>query len=153
MELKVGDEAPDWVGRDEEGKEISLAQFKGKKLVLYFYPKDNTPTCTVQACNLRDERQVLKDNGYEVVGVSADGERKHQNFINKFELNFPLVADTEKELIKAYGVWGWKKFMGREYEGIIRTTFVIDEQGMIEKIINKVKAKQHSEQILESEEA
>ena len=153
MELKVGDKAPDWVGKDEEGKKISLAQFKGKKLVLYFYPKDNTPTCTVQACNLRDERQVLKDNGYEVVGVSADGERKHQNFINKFELNFPLVADTEKELIKAYGVWGWKKFMGREYEGIIRTTFVIDEQGMIEKIINKVKAKQHSEQILESEEA
>lgn len=148
MGIKVGDKAPDWVGKDEEGKEISLAQFNGKKLVLYFYPRDNTPTCTIQACNLRDDRQVLKDNGYEVVGVSADSERKHQNFINKFELNFPLIADTQLEIIKAYGVWGWKKFMGREYEGIIRTTFVIDEKGMIEKIINKVKAKQHSEQIL-----
>ena len=153
MEMKVGDKAPDWVGKDEDGNEISLAQFKGKKLVLYFYPRDNTPTCTVQACNLRDERQVLKDSGYEVVGVSADNERKHKNFINKFELNFPLIADTELEIIKAYGVWGLKKFMGKEYEGIIRTTFVIDKNGMIEKIINKVKAKQHSEQILEATKA
>lgn len=148
MTLKIGDKAPEWVGKEQNGEEISLVQFLGKKVVLYFYPKDNTPTCTVQSCNLRDGREELKKHGYEVIGVSADTERKHRNFISKFDLNFPLVADTDLSIIKAYGVWGWKKFMGREYEGIIRTTFVIDENGLIENIINKVKAKEHTEQIL-----
>lgn len=151
MALKVGDIAPNELGKDQDGKELSVDQFSGKKVILYFYPKDNTPTCTVQSCNLRDGREMLKRKGYEVIGVSADTEKKHQNFIKKFDLNFPLVADTELKTIKAYGVWGLKKFMGREYEGIIRTTFVIDEEGKIEQVINKVKAKQHSEQILNTD--
>ncbi len=153
MKLKEGDKAPYWVGKDQDGREMSLTDFRGKKLVLYFYPKDNTPTCTEQACNLRDEMKELNANGFEVVGVSADSERKHRNFIGKFDLNFPLIADTELKIIKSYGVWGWKKFMGREYKGIIRTTFLIDENGIIEKIINKIKAKQHAAQIIEAQKA
>lgn len=153
MVLKAGDKAPEWMGKDQNGDTIGSEQFRGKKLVLYFYPKDNTPTCTEQSCNLRDGLEELTAAGFQVVGVSADSERKHRNFINKYQLNFPLVADTDLTIIKAFGVWGWKKFMGREYEGIIRTTFVINERGYIENIIGKVKAKAHTEQILTPEEA
>ena len=146
--LKVGDKAPDFKAKDQNGEEIKLSDFKGKKLVLYFYPKDNTPGCTKEACNLRDNYEELQKQGYAVVGVSADSEKKHQNFIEKYDLPFPLIADTEKEVIKAYGCWGLKKFMGKEYEGIIRTTFVISEEGKIEEIIEKVKTKDHAAQIL-----
>lgn len=146
--LKKGDPAPNFSGLDQDGNTISLADYKGKKLVIYFYPRDNTPTCTVEACNLRDNYGTLKNAGYEVLGVSADTARKHQNFIKKFDLPFPLLADTELETIKAFGVWGPKKFMGREFDGIHRTTFLIDEKGLIESVIQKVKSKEHSQQIL-----
>lgn len=148
MKLKVGDKAPKIKAKDENGEEIALEQFKGKKVVLYFYPKDNTPGCTNQACNLRDNYQELLKQGYIVIGVSADTERKHQNFIKKFNLPFPLIADTDMKVINDYGVWGLKKFMGREFMGIIRTTFVISEKGIIEEIIEKVDTKNHTEQIL-----
>ena len=146
--LKVGDKAPHFEGKDENGNTISLADYKGKKLVLFFYPKDNTPTCTVEACNLRDNYDDLQDQGYEILGVSPDSSRKHTNFINKFGLPYPLLADTDREVLEAYGVWGPKKFMGLSFDGVHRTTFVIDEKGKIEKIIAKVKAKMHSEQIV-----
>jgi peroxiredoxin Q/BCP len=146
--LKSGDKAPDFSCADENGKIISLSDYKGKKLVLYFYPKDNTPGCTVESCNLRDNYEALLEQGYEVLGVSADTEKKHQNFIKKFDLPFPLLADVDKKAINDYGVWGLKKFMGREYDGIHRTTFVIDEAGLIEEVIAKVKTKAHAEQIL-----
>lgn len=146
--LKAGDKAPHFSAPDENGNIISLDDFKGKKLVLYFYPKDNTPGCTLESCNLRDNYDALLKEGYEVLGVSADGEKKHQNFIKKYDLPFHLLADTEKEVIKAYGVWGPKKFMGRTFDGIHRTTFVINEGGIIEEVIAKVKTKAHAEQIL-----
>ena len=146
--LKVGDNAPNFKAKDENGKEISLKDFKGKKVILYFYPKDMTPGCTVEAQNLRDHYKELIEKGFEVIGVSADDEKRHQKFIEKHELPFHLIADTEQEVINAYGVWGPKKFMGREYDGIHRTTFVIDENGKIELIISKVKTKEHAEQIL-----
>lgn len=146
--LKVGDKAPEFEGKDENGNSLSLTEYKGKKVVLYFYPKDSTPGCTVQACNLRDNYAFLQSKGYEVIGVSADSERRHRNFIKKNELPFKLLADTEKEVIEAYGVWGPKKFMGREFDGIHRTTFVIDENGVIEDIITKVKTKEHTAQII-----
>lgn len=145
--LKEGDQAPAFEGIDQNENKVSLEQYKGKKLVLYFYPKDNTPGCTAEACNLRDHHQELLDKGFAVVGVSPDSLRKHQNFAKKHELPFPLIADTEKEVIEAYGIWGPKKFMGREYEGVHRTTFVIGEDGTIEKIYKKVKTKAHAEQI------
>ena len=148
--LKVGVKAPEIDAVDELGNQITLSQFKGKKLILFFYPKDSTPTCTVEACNLRDHYSDLLNKGFNVVGVSADTEKKHQNFINKHKLPFPLIADVDKKVINDYGVWGPKKFMGREYDGIHRTTFVIDEQGTIELIIEKVKAKEHAAQILDS---
>ena len=148
MHLKVGDKAPEFVGLDQNGKRIALSDYRGRKLILYFYPKDDTPGCTAESCNLRDNYKDLHNSGFEVVGVSADEQRKHQKFIKKYDLPFDLLADTEKETIEAYGVWGPKKFMGREYEGILRTTFVIDENGTIEKIIDKVKTKEHTEQIL-----
>ena len=148
--LKEGDKAPDFKVINELGDEMSLADFSGKKLVLYFYPKDNTPGCTAESCNLRDHYADLKTKGFEVLGVSADNEVSHQKFIKKHELPFHLLADTEKEVLNAYGVWGPKKFMGRTYDGIHRTTFVIDENGMIERIFTKVKTKEHTEQILES---
>ena len=147
--LKVGDKAPNFEGVNEKGAPISLADYKGKKLVLFFYPKDNTPTCTVEACNLRDHHSALADQGYAVLGVSPDSAKKHTNFINKFELPYPLLADTERKAIEAYGVWGPKKFMGKEFDGLHRTTFVIDEKGKIEQVIQKVKAKIHAEQIFE----
>lgn len=147
--LKIGDKAPDFKGKDENGEVISLGDFKGKKLILYFYPKDSTPGCTMEACNLRDNYSMLINKGFEVVGVSADSEKKHQNFIEKQELPFHLIADTEKEIIEKYDAWGRKKFMGKEYDGIIRKTYVIDEKGVIEQLIDKVKTKSHAEQIME----
>lgn len=146
--LKIGDKAPDFIGKDQEGKEISLKQFKGKKLVLYFYPKDNTPGCTAEACDLRDNYERFLAAGYEIVGVSKDSEQSHQKFIEKFSLPFPLISDTELVILKAYDAWGRKKFMGKEYDGIIRKTFVIDQEGVIADIIEKVNTKDHSAQIL-----
>jgi len=146
--LKVGDKAPNFSGIDQNGKSIELSQLAGKKVVLYFYPKDSTPGCTAQACDLRDNYQMLLSKGYTVLGVSADSQKSHQKFIEKHNLPFPLIADTEKEIIKAFGVWSPKKFMGRTFDGIHRTTFIIDEQGMIEEIIDKVKTKEHASQIV-----
>ncbi|TVR39770.1 MAG: thioredoxin-dependent thiol peroxidase [Bacteroidia bacterium] len=146
--LKPGDKAPEFKGIDQDGNPISLNDFKGKKLVLYFYPKDSTPGCTSQACNLRDNYDLLLEKGYKVVGVSADSEKSHKKFIEKHSLPFPLIADTEKEILKAFDVWGPKKFMGREFLGIHRTTFVIDEEGKIEEVIEKVKTKDHTSQII-----
>ncbi|MDO5971163.1 thioredoxin-dependent thiol peroxidase [Flavivirga aquimarina] len=147
--LKVGDKAPNFEALDEQGNTVKLSDFKGKKLVVFFYPKANTPTCTVEACNLRDEYTVLQEQGYEILGVSADTERKQLNFKKKFNFPYPLLADVDKELINAFGVWGEKKFMGRTFDGIHRITFVINENGVIEKVIDKVKAKIHTAQILE----
>lgn len=147
--LKVGDKAPVFSGKDQDGKTISLSRFKGKKLALYFYPKDNTPGCTTEACNLRDNYSDLLKKGYEVVGVSADSSKSHLNFIGKFSLPFPLIADEDKKIIKDYQVWGEKMMYGKAYEGIIRKTFVISEDGIIEKIIEKVKVDDHTRQIFE----
>lgn len=146
--LKVGDKAPNFTGIDQNGESIELSQLVGKKIVLYFYPKDSTPGCTAQACDLRDNYQMLLSKGYTVLGVSADTQKSHQKFIEKHNLPFPLIADTEKEIIKAFGVWGPKKFMGKTFDGIHRTTFIIDEQGVIEEIIDKVKTKEHTSQIV-----
>jgi peroxiredoxin Q/BCP len=151
--LQIGDPAPDFRGFDQDGNEISLSDYRGKKLVLYFYPKDDTPGCTNEACNLRDNIEPLKKAGFEVLGVSPDKSAKHRKFIDKYELPFPLLADTEKEVLQAYGVWGPKKFMGKEYIGVHRMTFLIDENGVISYIFKKVKTKIHAEEILESIEA
>jgi peroxiredoxin Q/BCP len=146
--LKAGGKAPDFSGLNQDGEQISLSDFAGKKLVLYFYPKDDTPGCTAEACSLRDNFELLKNSNYQVLGVSADTVAKHKKFIEKYELPFPLLADIDKEVIKAYGCWGEKKFMGKVYDGIHRITFVIDENGIIESVIDKVKTKAHAEQIL-----
>lgn len=146
--LKEGDKAPDFNITDQTGKVHCIADYIGKKIILYFYPKDLTPGCTVESCNLRDNYEALKKDGFEVIGVSADDEKKHQKFIDKHNLPFNLLADTNKEVLNNYGVWGEKKFMGKTYDGIHRTTFIINENGVIEKIINKVKTKNHTEQIL-----
>lgn len=148
--LKVGDKAPLVLGVDEAGNEITLAAFKGRKLVLYFYPKDSTPGCTAEACSLRDGMEELSAAGYAVVGVSADSAASHVRFKEKQQLNFPLVADTGRALIEAFGVWGEKKMAGRVYMGIKRTTFVIDEEGVIERVITKVDTKNSAKQILET---
>jgi len=148
-ELKEGSEAPSFNAVDQNGNTISSADYQDKKLILYFYPKDNTPGCTKEACNLRDNYNELKNKNYEVVGVSADTSAKHLNFIAKYDLPFSLIADTDKEVIKAFGCWGLKKFMGREYEGIFRKTFVI-ENGKIVKLFEKVKTTAHFEQIMEA---
>lgn len=148
--LKIGDKAPDFTGIDQDGKEIGLANFKGKKLVLYFYPKDNTPGCTAEACDLRDNYQRFESMGYKIVGVSKDNLKSHKGFIEKFNLPFPLISDTDAIILKAYEAWGRKKFMGREYDGIIRKTYIIDENGTISDIIEKVDTKAHSKQILDS---
>jgi peroxiredoxin Q/BCP len=148
--LKTGDKAPIFSGKDQNGQTISLDQFKGKKLVIYFYPKDNTPGCTVEACNLRDNYAELREKGYEVVGVSADSSKSHTNFISKYSLPFPLIADEDKKIIRDYQAWGEKKMYGKTYEGILRKTFVVSEQGIIEKIIEKVKISEHSRQIFEN---
>lgn len=147
--LKVGDKAPNFDALDQDGNQIKLSDFKGEKVVLYFYPKDSTPGCTAQACNLRDNYQALLKAGYKVLGVSADSAKRHQNFIEKYDLPFPLLVDEDMKIIKDYGVWGPKKFMGKEYDGIHRTTFIIDEKGVIEEIIEKVKTKEHTAQILQ----
>lgn len=149
--LKEGEQAPDFRTREQHGKELSLKDYKGKKLILYFYPKDDTSGCTAQSCNLRDNYSSLTKKGYEVVGVSADDEKSHQKFIKKFDLPFALLADTEKKMLNDYGVWGEKTFMGKKYMGIIRTTFII-ENGKIQKIFTDVDTKNHTEQILESME-
>ena len=147
--LKVNDKAPNFAGLDQQGKAIQTADFAGKKYAVYFYPKDNTPGCTVQACNLRDNYDALAAAGISIIGVSMDSEVSHQKFISKFDLPFPLIADTDKKVIEAFQVWGPKKFMGKEYDGIHRTTFVMDENNVIQGIISKPKTKDHASEILE----
>lgn len=147
--LEKGDKAPDFKGVDQNEEVHSLAEYKGKKVVLYFYPKDNTPGCTAQACNLRDNYSSLIKKGFQIIGVSADSIKSHKKFEEKFDLPFPLIADEDKVIMNAYGVWGPKKFMGRTYDGIHRTTFLIDEKGKIKAIINKPNTKNHTEEILE----
>jgi peroxiredoxin Q/BCP len=146
--LKVGDKIPDFAGVTQNGVLVKSADFGGKKIAIYFYPKDNTPGCTVQACNLRDHFHALEDAQISVIGVSMDTETSHQKFIEKYELPFPLIADIDRKVIDAFGVWGPKKFMGKEYDGIHRTTFVIDESGTIQSIITKPKTKEHAAEIL-----
>ena len=146
--LTIGDAAPSFEGKDQSGNSISLEQYKGKKLVLYFYPKDDTPGCTAEACDFRDNENALKAKGIQVIGVSADSEKSHAKFSAKYDLNFPLIADADKSIINAYGVWGKKKFMGREYDGIYRETFIIDENGKIAEIFTKVKTKEATAQVL-----
>ncbi len=146
--LKQGDAVPNFSAKDEQGNTISLSDYKGKKLVVFFYPKASTPGCTVEACNLRDNYVALQAEGYELLGVSADSEKKQANFKNKYEFPFPLLADEDKKVIEAFGVWGPKKFMGKEYDGIHRMTFIIDQNGIVERVIDKVKTKDHASQIL-----
>ena len=146
--LKIGDNAPNFESLDEKGNTVKLNDFAGKKLVLFFYPKASTPGCTAEACDLRDNYQSFLANGYAILGASADSAKRQQNWINKHDLPFPLLADEDKSVINAFGVWGPKKFMGRTYDGIHRTTFVIDKNGEIEDIITKVKTKVHASQIL-----
>ncbi|WP_435263361.1 thioredoxin-dependent thiol peroxidase [Tenacibaculum sp. nBUS_03] len=147
--IKKGDAAPNFESKDEKGNVIKLTDYAGKKLVLFFYPKASTPGCTAEACNLRDNYEAFKAKGYAILGVSADSAKRQQNWINKHELPFPLLVDEDKEVINAFGVWGPKKFMGKEYDGIHRTTFIIDEKGIVEDVILKVKTKDHTNQILQ----
>jgi peroxiredoxin Q/BCP len=146
--VEVGQTAPDFEAKDQNGEKITLSQYKGKKVVLYFYPRDNTPGCTAQACDLRDNIERLADNGYQVIGVSTDSEAKHRNFIEKYDLPFPLIADTDNAVHELYGTWQLKKNYGKEYMGTVRTTFIIDEQGKVSDVIAKVKTKEHTAQIL-----
>lgn len=147
--LKEGSTVPNFTSKDQDGNTVSLSDYQGKKLVVFFYPKASTPGCTVEACNLRDNYKVLQENGYYLLGVSADSEKRQKNFKEKYEFPFPLLADENKEVINAFGVWGPKKFMGKEYDGIHRTTFLIDENGVVERVIDKVKTKDHAAQILD----
>ncbi len=148
--MNVGDKAPDYLGTNEKGGEIRLSDYKGRKVVLYFYPKDSTSGCTAQACSLRDGYDDLRKAGYEVIGVSVDGEKSHQKFIEKNNLPFTLIADTDKKLVEQFGVWGEKSMYGRKYMGTFRTTFIINEEGIIERIISpkEVKTKEHAAQVL-----
>ena len=146
--LKPGDKAPDFSALNQDGKTIKLSDYKGKKVVLYFYPKDDTSGCTAEACNLRDNYSDLKAKGYEVVGVSIDPVKSHDKFVKKYDLPFTLLADTEKKIVEDYGVWAEKSMYGRRYMGTVRTTFLIDEKGKIEKIIDKVDTKEHAKQIV-----
>lgn len=148
MSLEVGQKAPDFESKDQDGNPVKLSDFKGKKVVLYFYPKDNTPGCTAQACNLRDNYEALQKEGYEVLGISSDSGKSHRKFIDKYELPFSLVADEDKSVHEKYGTWVEKQMYGRTYMGTARTTFVINEEGIIEEIIDKVKTKEHSNQII-----
>ncbi len=148
--LKEGDKAPDFTAKDQNGKTISLSDYKGRDVILYFYPQDNTPTCTNEACNYRDNYQSLLGKGFEVIGVSPDNEKSHKKFETKFKLPFTLVADTERSIVEAYGLWAEKTTFGRTYMGVLRTTFVIDKQGMIKKIIDKVESKNASQQVLDA---
>ena len=145
--LQVGDLAPAIRARDENGEPVTLEEFRGKKVVLYFYPKDDTPGCTAEACDLRDNYAKFLDQGFEVIGVSADSEKSHTRFKNKYKLPFRLISDTDKKVLQDYGAWGEKQMYGKSYLGIIRKTFIINEEGYIEKIIEKVNTKEHSEQI------
>ena len=147
--LKVGDKVPNFISSDQHGNTVALSDFKGKKLVVFFYPAASTPTCTVEACNLRDHYKELQDAGYEILGVSKDTERKQKNFSDKYNFPFPLLADTDRAVIETFGVWGTKKFMGRVYDGIHRKSFVINEEGIVSKVIDKVKSKEHARQILD----
>ncbi len=149
IKLKVGDKAPDIQAVDQDGNRLSLSDFSGSKLILFFYPKANTPGCTAEACNLRDNYEGLLKKGFKIVGVSADNEKRQKSFIEKQKLPFQLIPDVDKKVINDYGVWGPKKFMGKQYDGIHRTTFIISEDGKIEKIFTKVNTKHHTEQILE----
>lgn len=146
--LQAGTMAPDFTAKDQSGNDVSLSQFRGKKVVLYFYPKDDTPGCTAEACSFRDSYSNLRAKGFEIIGVSPDDVKKHAKFAEKYSLPFTLIADTDTAIARAYGVWGRKKFMGKEYDGILRTTFVIDETGVIEKVIDKVDTKDSSGQLL-----
>ncbi len=147
-ELQEGTQAPDFKGKDQDGNPVSLSELRGNKVVLYFYPKDDTPGCTKEACNLRDNYDKLKEAGYEVVGVSVDDENSHQKFIDKYDLPFTLIADTDQEIVEKYGVWEKQKMMGKEFMGTTRKTFVIDEEGKIEQVIDDVNTEAHTEQIL-----
>jgi len=146
--IKEGSKAPDFTAKDQDGQPITLKQYLGKKVILFFYPKDNTPTCTVEACNLRDNYQALVRKGFVVLGISSDPEKKHQNFIAKHNLNYPLIADSDLVVHQLYGTWGDKVLFGKKYKGTLRTTFIIDEQGFIKKVIDKVETKNHAEQII-----
>ncbi|HET8737243.1 MAG TPA: thioredoxin-dependent thiol peroxidase [Pricia sp.] len=146
--LQVGDKVPDFISKDQDGTIVKLSDYKGRKLVVFFYPRANTPGCTAEACNLRDNYSDLKAAGYELLGVSGDTARQQSNFKKKYDLPFPLLADGDHAVIDAFGVWGPKKFMGRKFDGIHRTTFVIDEKGIVEQVIDKVKTKDHAAQIL-----
>ena len=148
--MNIGDQAPDLLGFDENGEEIRLSQYRGRKVVLYFYPKDSTPGCTAEACSFRDHYAELQQAGYEIIGVSIDSAKSHQNFIAKQQLPFKLITDSEKKLVEEYGVWGEKKMCGRTYMGTYRTTFIIDEEGKIEQIFlpKQIKTKTHAEQVL-----
>lgn len=148
--LKEGDAAPIFSGKDQDGKKISLTDFTGKKVVLYFYPEDDTPTCTIQACNLRDNYSLLKRKGFVVIGVSPDSEKKHKKFEKKFNLPFTLIADPDHTLIDQYGVWGEKELFGRKYMGVHRTTFVIDEKGIVRNIFLRPTNKKHAEEIVDA---
>ena len=146
--LNIGDKAPAIDAVDQNGNQITLDQYKGKKVVLYFYPKDMTPGCTAQSCNLSDNYKLLQKSGYDVIGVSCDSIKRHQKFIEKHDLLFNLISDEDQKVVNDYGVWKLKKFMGREYMGIVRTTFLINEEGIIEDIITKVNTKEHTTQII-----
>ena len=146
--LQAGDDAPDFNGQIETGDTVSLADFAGQKLILFFYPKDDTPGCTAAACSLRDQYAELREAGYAMLGVSPDPVKKHAKFVEKYQFPFHLLADPDQIVLRAYGVWGPKKFMGREYEGVNRTTFIIDERGKIAHVFSKVKTKTHAQQIL-----
>jgi peroxiredoxin Q/BCP len=149
--LKAGDKVPDFTVSDQDGNAVSLTDYKGKRLIVFFYPKANTPGCTAEACNLRDHYAALQAAGYSLLGVSADSEKKQANFRDKYEFPFPLLADEDRTVIEAFGVWGPKKFMGREFDGIHRKTFIIDGSGTVERVIDKVRTKDHAAQILDEE--
>lgn len=148
VSLKEGGKAPAFAGIDQNGNKVSLSDYKGKKLVLYFYPQDDTPTCTIQACNLRDNYGVLKKKGFQVIGVSPDDSIKHKKFESKYDLPYTLIADTSHKILEKYGVWDQKQMFGKKYMGVLRTTFVLDEKGIISKIILRPKSKAHAEEIL-----
>jgi len=147
--LKVGDKVPGFVSKDQAGNTINLSDYTGKKLIVFFYPKASTPGCTAEACNLRDNYKELQSQGFELLGVSADSEKRQTNFRNKYQFPFPLLADEDHSVINTFGVWGPKKFMGREYDGVHRKTFVIDEEGVVIKVIDKVKTKDHAAQLID----
>ncbi|AEI50012.1 thioredoxin-dependent thiol peroxidase [Runella slithyformis] len=151
MALQVGEKAPPFEAKDQNGNDIKLSDFQGKKVVLYFYPKDDTPGCTAQACSLRDSYDAMLAKGYAVLGVSVDSEKSHKKFAEKYHLPFPLLADTEHHIVEAYGVWAEKSMYGKTYMGTVRTTFIIDENGVIQEIISKIDTKNHAQQVLSNQ--